>query len=298
MVGLFFEGIWAIGSLDFEPRERFYPERQTEMAGESEKEKPQEPGDAGSEGKRPVNALVLGLDEYNARTDTIILFNFSPEQGKLNIMSIARDTRVIHNGRGTKINSLYARGGEALVAAKVEEITGLPIRDYVTMDLKGFRKIVDLLGGVEVYVPFDMHYDDYSQNLHIHLRKGLQLLDGRKAEQFVRYRQGNRPGTGYRHADIDRMKVQQEFIKQIIKQKLNIRYLYKIDEIFRLIKEHVKTNIGISDVSCYIDQVRNVKYDEIKTFTLPGDSIYRQNIWYFIYDPQETKKIIDENFFK
>ena len=62
-------------------------------------------------------------------------------------------------------------GGEKLIVSKVEEMTGLTIDYYLTMDFNGFRKIIDELGGVEINVPFDMHYDDPMQNLHIHLKR-------------------------------------------------------------------------------------------------------------------------------
>src|SRR5690606_7603960 len=128
--------------------------------------------------------LLLGLDMDKIRSDVIILANYKPWKDTLNIISIPRDTKVIVNGKNAKINAMIGIGGEELVISKVQTITGLYVDYFITIDLEAFQKIVDELGGIEIYVPFDMIYDDPEQNLHINLKKGLQVLDGNKAEQF------------------------------------------------------------------------------------------------------------------
>jgi len=110
------------------------------------------------------------------------------------------------NGKYMKINALIGKGGEKMVIDMVEDITGLPVDYYVTLNFKGFREIVDTLGGVEINVPFDMDYDDPYQNLHIHLKKGKQVLDGKKAEQFVRYRKATTTGKVMRMGILDGLK--------------------------------------------------------------------------------------------
>lgn len=246
----------------------------------------------------PVNMLVLGLDKDETRSDVILLLNFDPEQAKLNILSIARDTRIISGGKYCKINALYAKGGEKLLAAKVTEMTGLPIHYYITINTRGFRKIIDTLGGVKFYVPFSMNYDDPTQNLHIHLRKGMQTLDGNKAEQLIRYRKGNKTGQGYNEGDIGRIKMQQEFIKALIKQKVNIRYLSRADEIFEILRKCVKTNVAFPDIAQYLESAVRVNANGINTFTLPGDSRYIDELWYFIYYRRKTKEMINSHFYK
>lgn len=248
--------------------------------------------------RQPVNLLVMGLDNEKSRTDVILLFNFDPDRSKLNILSIARDTRVLDRGRFTKINALYSAGGEELVAREARAITGLPVNYYLTMDFKGFRKIVDTLDGVEFNVPFRMKYDDPSQDLHINLRKGVQMLDGDAAEQLVRYRKGNRAGQGYIDGDIGRIRMQQDFIRCLIKQKLNFKYLNRMDDIFGILRKYVKTNIGLSDVAAYLGSLSRMDADGVKTFTLPGDSAIKGDVWYFIYDGEATEELIRVNFYK
>lgn len=246
---------------------------------------------------RPVNLLVMGLDNEKSRTDVILLFNFDPDRSKLNILSIARDTRVFERGKFSKINALYSAGGEELVAREITALTGLPVNYYLTMDFRGFRKIVDTLGGVEFRVPFRMKYDDPDQNLHINLRKGTQLLDGDAAEQLVRYRKGNRAGQGYIDGDIGRIRMQQDFIRCLIRQKLNLKYLSRMDDIFGILRRYVKTNMGLTDIAAYLGSAGRINADEVKTFTLPGDSAMKGDVWYFIHDEAATEELIKANFF-
>ena len=145
-----------------------------------------------------------------------MLVNINPGVPEISVMSIPRDTRVIIEGRVRKINFAYPRGGGELAVETVERLLETEIDHYVYIDLSVFRKAIDLLGGVEYYVPQNMYYDDPYQNLHIHLKKGYQLLDGRKAEYLVRYRKG------YKNGDIGRIKVQQDFIRELIKQKVTV----------------------------------------------------------------------------
>ncbi len=247
-------------------------------------------------GMEPVNLMLLGLDRDETRCDVIMLFNFDPDTPSLNVLSIARDTRIHIGSSYRKVNSLYSRGGEKQVASEISRITGLPVHYYITADFRGFRKIIDTLGGVEFYVPFRMNYDDPTQNLHIHLRKGMQLLDGRKAEQLVRYRKGNHSGQGYIEGDIGRIKMQQDFIRALIDQKLNLRYMSKANEIFEIVKDNVKTNITISDIARYAGYAAKVRDADIKTFILPGESHMAGNVWWYIYDRKQTAELIAENF--
>lgn len=244
----------------------------------------------------PVNLMVLGLDRDETRCDVIMLFHFIPSTSSLSIVSVARDTRVLSDGVYARINTLYSKGGEKRVARELTEITGLPVHYHITVDFKGFRKIIDALDGVEFNVPFRMNYDDPTQNLHIHLKKGLQVLNGKKAEQLVRYRKGNFKGQGYTEGDLGRIGMQQDFMKALIKQKLNIKYISRSQKIFSILQEYVKTNITFVDITQYIGSAAKIKYDEIKAFTIPGTSRMIRGKWYFIYDREKTAEMMKENF--
>lgn len=248
--------------------------------------------------EQPVNLLLLGLDKEEERSDVILLINYSPYEGKLNILSIPRDTRVLLRGKAVKINALISAGGERLMIDRVERLIGLPVNYYITLNFSGFRKIIDILGGVEFNVPFNMNYDDPDQNLHIHLRKGGQILDGKSAEQLVRYRKGNKKGEGYEDGDIGRVKLQQEFITALIRQKARLRYLSKVDDIFFVLSEHMATDIQLGDIKYYIKNLNNMDYNGINTFILPGESVYRNNASYYLCDGEKTEEMIANNFFR
>lgn len=247
---------------------------------------------------QPVNLLVMGLDGEETRSDVILLLNYSPKFSKLNILSIARDTRVMDGEESMKINAVYGKGGEKAVARKVEEMTGLYLDYYVVLNFEGFRKLIDTLGGVEFNVPMNMNYDDTEQKLHIHLKKGLQVLDGAKAEQLVRYRKGNREGEGYSEGDIGRIQVQQDFLKALVEQKMKMRYLSKAVDIYLILREYMRTNIEIWDIRQYLSEMKGVGKEGVKAYTLPGEARYIGDVWYFQYSPKELKDIIESSFYK
>lgn len=253
--------------------------------------------DSGQGRKDVVNFLVLGLDNDETRADVILLLNFDTGSKNLNILSIARDTRVRVKGEYCKINAVYSKGIR-LMKNKITEITGLDIDYYAVMNLKGFRETIDLLGGVEFDVPFRMKYDDPTQDLHINLLKGRQILDGDKAEQLIRYRKGNRKGQGYSEGDIGRIEIQQEFLKELIRQKVNLKYIGKIDEMFGILKKYLKTDMGIDEVVKYAGSIAGLQKDNTGFFTLPGDSVRKDNKWYYVYNKKKTQKMIEENFYK
>lgn len=244
-----------------------------------------------------INVLLLGLDSEETRTDVIMFLNYSSGGKKLNILSIPRDTRVRVRGRIEKINAVAVIGGEELIIKGVEQITGLPIRYYLSLNFEGFREIIDVLGGVVMDVPINMKYNDPEQNLRIDLRKGIQVLDGQRAEQFVRYRKGNNPGEGYIDGDVGRNRMQQVFVKELITQKLKLKYLTKADDIFFILQDYMKTNIEITDIRHFAALYKGVDNLEINNYQLPGDSVCINNLWYFICDIEKTKELIDDNFF-
>ncbi|HEX2946153.1 MAG TPA: LCP family protein [Clostridia bacterium] len=253
-------------------------------------------GEGRYEGNEPVNLMVLGLDGDKTRCDVILLVQYDPSASKINLLSVARDTRVAVSGSYCKINAVYSKGGERLVARKLSQLTGLPVHYYITMDFEGFREIIDAFGGVEFYVPFRMNYDDPAQKLHIHLDKGLQLLTGRKAEQLVRYRKGNLKGQGYTEGDIGRIRMQQDFLNAFIDQKLKLRYISRFDELFYILGRHMKTNITAGDISYYIADISKIRAGEAEASVLPGDSRIIDGVWYYICDRKKTRDLIRERF--
>ena len=236
-----------------------------------------------------ANILLIGADKGGLLTDTIMLINFNNEKNEINMVSIMRDTRVMVKGRPARINSCAARGGTSLLIETVSELTGADINYYMKVNTAGFKKIVDLLDGVEFDVPQDMKYTDEAQDLYIDLKAGPQRLNGDKAEQLVRYR-------GYGAADVQRTKVQQEFMKAFIMQKLNPKYITKINDLFKIISENVETNITIETLFRYIGYADKITEDSIVTHAMEGRGQRINGADYFIHDYDKCYDLFKEFF--
>jgi LCP family protein required for cell wall assembly len=245
--------------------------------------------------KDPLNVLLLGLDDGGYRSDVIMLMNYVPMSGQIKFISIPRDTMVRYKGNTGKINALYAYGKEELAKNTMESLTGLKINYYITVDFAGFRKIIDTLGGVYLNVPINMNYDDPTQGLSIHLNKGYQVLNGKKAEEFVRYRKSDTP-EGKEIGDLGRIDMQLYLMKELIDQKLDIKYILKLDDLFDIFKKNVRTNIKLSEINEYVPYASKIAAENIKSFTVPGESKLVNEIWYYIVDLKKTTEIIRENF--
>jgi LCP family protein required for cell wall assembly len=167
-------------------------------------------------GGEPENILILGSDKRASepgdpgRSDTTILLRLDPDRNAIALMSIPRDLKVEIPGFGTdKFNAAFAYGGPRLTLRVVKELTGLPINHVVNVDYLGFVRAVDAINCV--YVDVDRRYfhsnlgvavsEQYSE---INVQPGYQLLCGKKALQYVRYR----------HTDTDLVRAarQQDFL--------------------------------------------------------------------------------------
>lgn len=261
-----------------------------------------------------IQVLLMGVSTDNGGklTDTIIIATYDPKNQKASLLSIPRDTFVGKNpqtGTGSdKINALYQKGPEKTLE-KVNEITGLDIKYYMVIDNQALIKLVDVIGGVEFYVPIDMKYDDPTQDLHIDLKEGLQTLDGDKAEQLLRYRHGNLDKkTGkylgtypeeYGGDDYGRMRTQREFMIETAKQTLQAKNILKVKEIVDIAYEYVETNLSVSVIKDYVPYAVNVDVSNIQSAVLPGASYGPSTtpsypLWFFVAEKEETAKLVEE----
>ena len=250
----------------------------------------------GSEEKAYLNCMFLGVDKDGYRTDVIIFGQLNLLNNTINLLQIPRDTYIANNGRyDKKINSAYSLEKEQTVFKEVNKLLGVEVEKYVLVDTKGFRKIIDAMGGVNYDVPINMNYDDPVQDLHIHLEKGYQLLDGDKAEQFVRFRQNNN-GTGYARGDIERIEAQQGFIRAAIKQLFSITNAFKLPKVVAEFSDMIETNFTASEMLAYATYVLKVNMNSINIMALEGQAEYRGGVSYFVADEQKNKVLI-QNYF-
>lgn len=231
------------------------------------------------------NVLVMGVDDTSQCTDTMFVVNINTTDMVVNSIMIPRDTKIKIKGKNSKINAAYAYGDGKLAMESVSQLLKIPVESYVLFDTEAFRETIDILDGVYINVAQDMNYYDPIQNLNIRLKKGYQLLDGKKSEQYIRYR------SGYSNGDIGRLEVQKQFLKQLIEQKLSFKYISKIDDILGIVYKHIKTNINVTDALKYAHILSKIDISNINFFTLPGTAV-EEETWYYIPDYKSTDKII------
>ncbi len=235
---------------------------------------------------RPVNILVLGtkvltsdVEEYPADnlgyhalvnsfrglSDTMLLVRLDPQEGKLTVLSIPRDTQAEIEGHGVqKINAANQLGGPALAAETVSQLLdGVPIDRYVRVNVQGVEKLLDALGGVSVNVPKDMKYTDHSQHLYIDLKAGKQHLNGEQAVQFLRFRYDE-------FGDIGRVQRQQTFMRSLVEQALRPAALLKIPEIVSVIQSHIDTNLSVEEMVALSGFAAQTQRSEVQLLMLPG----------------------------
>lgn len=255
----------------------------------------------------PVTALVMGVstDLENDLTDTIILVGYNPKTQASFMLSIPRDTFVGNNEATAngydKINALYQKGVKKTVSA-VEKLTGVKIDYYVVIKTQALIDVVNAIGGVNFEVPIDMKYDDPTQNLHINLKKGMQLLDGDKAEQLLRFRHSNPDANGkmttypasYGSDDFGRMRTQREFITATIKQMVSWKNISKSKNILNAVFENLETNMTLGKMIGYVPSALKLDVSAIRAEQLPGESDLINNLWFYRQDTSETKDLVTE----
>ncbi|MBU3103781.1 LCP family protein [Clostridium gasigenes] len=274
------------------------------------------PGAVDPIGKNPVNILLLGMDVGDAdqaenkvgqRTDTMMVLNYNPSTKKAQIVSIPRDTKIEvdgaydKNGNSQKIwkmNAAYPIDGEKEVTLQVEKILEIKINYMVKVDYSAFRKIIDAIGGVEMYIEQDMFYDAEDQNLHINFKAGETVnLDGEEAEKFVRWRKNN-DGSGFPNADLGRIENQQKFISKAIEKCLSPSVVVKIPKILKAVSDSLDTNLDANQMLKYAMQMVKLNKEDIVMTTLQGESkdIYDPvdglDISYFIYNKQMNLELL------
>ena len=239
------------------------------------------------------NILICGTDDDGTRTDTIIIAHLDANDHTVALLSIPRDTPVATGGGGLmKINSVYAGGKDGMerLAARLKDLLGFPVDGYVLVDLEAFQKTVDLVGGVEFDVPMDMNYEDPSQNLYIHLQKGLQTLDGEQAMGLVRFRKG------YATQDIQRTQTQQQFLKALAKQCLSVSSLTKLREFADIFSQYVTTNLTTGNMVWFGKELLSCDFDNMKTYTAEGEGAMINGASYYPLYAGKLLSVVNEAF--
>lgn len=243
--------------------------------------------------------LIVGKDE-GVSMDTIMIASYDGVNETASIVGIPRDSLVNVKRRVKKINAAYAAGtlygggkdgGIDQLKREIKTIIGFTPDFYVMVDLEAFVKIVDTVGGLEVDVPFDMNYDD--ADLHIHIRKGRQTLDGNEALHFARYRKGNNSKDTI--SDYQRIENQQALIKAGLSALMKPANLLRISDFIEIFDENVYSDIKVENMLWFAEQMSKVRgTDALSTYTLPTIGTSGPPSYYEYLDAPSIAELVNE----
>ena len=211
--------------------------------------------------KGVYTCLLLGVADKGG-SDTIMLGVFDTERKTASLLSIPRDTVVRYKDRNIKISASYSYGGVDAVRQCVSELLAVPVDYYVAVGTRAFREIVDEIDGVWFNVPVDMDYDDGPGNLHIHIKKGYQLLNGEQAEGVVRFRHG------YASQDIARTATQRAFLTALVKQTVTLSNVTKVTNLINILNTYVKSDMSLSNMVYFGTQAVGMDLDTALTSSI------------------------------
>ncbi|MCL6533449.1 MAG: LCP family protein [Armatimonadetes bacterium] len=224
-------------------------------------------------GKDRITVLIVGADENRdrrkrvvetaARTDTIVVAQFDFKNQRISALSIPRDTlvRIPRHGWG-KINAAHVLGGPQLLVETVSQLLGnIRIDHVVIVSYKAFEEAVDALGGVWVDVEKPMHYHDNWGDLHIDLEPGLQLLNGKQALGYVRFRHSD--------SDFHRIERQQKFMRAVKERLKDPSVWLKAPNALSAALRHIRTTMEYEQMLALALFARQLPDTSIRTETLP-----------------------------
>lgn len=215
--------------------------------------------------------LLLGSDKRDngagggERSDTMMLVRIAADRKSVSLVSIPRDSWVKVPGHGkAKINAAFAWDGPALAVQTVEQLSGVRIDHVAVIDWEGFKRLTDALGGVTVTIP-QTTFDSYRKQ---EWKAGTHRLDGERALTYVRQRAGL-PG-----GDLDRVKRQQNVIRELMSQTLSKGTMTNPVTVYRVldaITDNLEVDEGWStgDMRSLALSLRSVRGSDVRFSTVP-----------------------------
>lgn len=244
-----------------------------------------------------INILLLGIDDGDSeaaetepkRTDAIILLSFDPQNNKVSVLSIPRDTKVILPGHRDpeKINAAYAYGGAVMAKQTVANLLRVPIHYYALANWRGFIDVVNLIGGVDLYVDKDMYYEDPYADLVIDIKHGYQHMDGETAGKYVRFRKDEL-------GDIGRVQRQQKFLKAAAEQMFSVQNVTKISSLLATLDKYVETDLNTLTMLKAANSFKLFGDDKLRSCMLYGNFSDEEGASYWQSSPKDVKKSLDE----
>lgn len=249
--------------------------------------------------QKRTNFLLLGVDfvDNAVHSDTVILLSYDHKTKLLDIISIPRDSYVdIPELKYKKIAEVYAyfykKTKDKLYSAKMlkevleskifsYENKKISIPYYVVIDYDRFKKMIDTIGKIKIFVTEPMHYDDYAGNLHIHFDCGTYYMSGEEVLKYVRYRDIK--------GDIGRINRQQQLIKSVLEKILSPGNWIKLPNIIANFKNFFITNINYWEIVNMILEFKNLRFTNFRFSLLSGKPTGR----YLFLDNEEMISLIN-----
>ena len=241
--------------------------------------------------KDKATVMIMGVDERAddvGRSDTLMIATLDSDKNQAALLSVPRDTRVKIKGYGfDKINAAYAYGGRKLTQETIESLLNTHIDHYIKINVHGFTKIIDALGGIDIDVEKRMYYEDPWDDdggLYIDLQPGMQHMDGKTAITYVRYRD--------EEGDIGRIKRQQNFMKAVMDKLVSPTIIPKLPAIVSAVSDSVETDMSVSEILSFLGTLQDAKDNGLKSEMLPGKPVYIEGISYWVPDISKTRQIL------
>lgn len=227
-------------------------------------------------GERITRFLVMGCDRAAKLTDSIFVVTLNETQARASILQIPRDTYANYTDRDyKKLNGAMQVLGEQGVKEALGKALGVSLDYFVVLDLDCLSRVVDVIGGVDVEIPQDMTYTDPAQDLNIDLGKGLAHLDGKHAEEFVRYR------SGYANADLGRLDAQKLFLRAFAK-KCQTLTAGQFLQLTCSVLTDLSTDIGLPQAIRVASVLLKCNADDLPMQTLAGEAAQgKSGAWYY-----------------
>lgn len=224
--------------------------------------------------------LILGLDTGGGgHTDTMLLASYDVTNQQATVMSIPRDTMVNVPWDVKKINSVYLHygGGDRGIQhlyKEVSQLVGFEPDYQVVVEWEAVGKLVDAIGGVDFDNPYPMDYHDPYQDLVIEQAPGLRHLSGNDAMQIIRWRKNDKDSPYGYHTGIGddgRIKLQQDFLKAVIKQMLTIKNVGNINKIAKVFDECVETDLAFQEIFWFAQKaiLGGLNVDNVEFLSMP-----------------------------
>lgn len=253
--------------------------------------------------KRPtkrINFLVAGVtpeyigyhrlapENFTGLTDSMILAQLDPENNSIHMLSLPRDTQVRLGDLGVhKLNAAIALQGADGLQRAVEQLTGLKLSGYVLINLDAVHDLTDAVGGVQVYVPEPMNYDDTAANLHIHFPVGTRRLTGSEAAAYIRFRHD---ALG----DIGRVKRQQAYLRALGQELLSPQIMLHLPALSTILSNDTRTDATQGDVSAALGML--LSHPRLETYLFPGRFLTQDGVSYWAPDRVTAYNLVNRQF--